>query len=268
MSDSESPPTLQGNLFFRSGDQYALTSAQIDLLRAIEECGSISAAAKRVGISYKTAWDRVDAMNNLSPQPLVTRSAGGIRGGGTAVTEWGRDVARGFAALQQEHREFVARLGARLHSLGDIAGFIGGNGVKTSARNQYRGEITAITPGVVNAEVTLRIGDHQALTATITSDSLQGLGFTVGSSAVALVKASWILLSKDIALRSSARNKLVGKVARIARGAVNSDVTLELGAGKSIAAIITNESVNALELREGDEACALFKASSVILMAD
>jgi len=261
-------PALRGSLAFLSGDNHTFTAAQIELLRAIEASGSISAAAKRVGISYKTAWDRVDAMNNLSDKPLVERSAGGARGGGTRVTELGLSIARGFEALQDEHREFVERLGARLDSLGDIAGFIRSGSVKTSARNQLRGEVIAINQGAVNSEVSLRIGEQQLLTAIITCDSLATLGLEIGDSAIALVKASWVLLSPDTTLKSSARNKLVGRVARIARGAVNSDITLDLGGGKSIAAVITNESLDELELAEGQEACALFKASSVILMAD
>lgn len=260
-------PSLQGNLFFL-GDRETFTASQIRLLLAIDECGSISAAAKQVDISYKTAWDRVNAMNNLSEQPLVIRSAGGAHGGGTRITELGRQIIRGFLALQEEHRAFVEQLGERLHSIADIANFVRSGNLKTSARNQFRGRITAVTPGAVNAEISLRLGDNQTLTAIITNDSLNELGFEVGGLAIALVKASWVLLSRDIELKSSARNKLVGRVLRIAPGAVNSDVTLDLGDGKSISAVVTNGSVEELALREGDTACAFFKASSVILMGE
>jgi len=58
--------TLKANLFLLDADQQSFSNSQFELLAAIEECGSITAAAKRVGISYKTAWDRIDAMNNLS----------------------------------------------------------------------------------------------------------------------------------------------------------------------------------------------------------
>ncbi|MFC6635676.1 TOBE domain-containing protein [Microbulbifer taiwanensis] len=259
---------LTGNLFLLSEDQYAFSAAQIQLLQAVEACGSISAAAKQVGISYKTAWDRVDAMNNMSELPLVVRTTGGARGGGTAITDLGRETIRGFVALQEEHENFLQRLGTRLHSIGDIANFIRSESVKTSARNQFRGEVIQVTIGSVNAEVELRIGTDQKLTAIITNDSLQALGLKAGASAIALVKASWVLLSRDTKLQSSARNKLVGTVSRIATGAVNSDITLDLGGGKSISAIITNDSVEHLALKQGDSACAFFKASSVILMGD
>ncbi|WP_147073343.1 winged helix-turn-helix domain-containing protein, partial [Sulfuriferula plumbiphila] len=57
---------------------------RIELLEKIGELGSISAAAKALGLSYKAAWEAVEAMNNLSEAPLVERVAGGRHGGGTA----------------------------------------------------------------------------------------------------------------------------------------------------------------------------------------
>ena len=259
--------SLKGNLFFLDQDQQAFSESQIELLTAIDDCGSITRAAKRVGISYKTAWDRIDNMNNLSDQPLVRRSAGGARGGGTMLTDLGREIVAGFNALKGEHDAFVNRLGDSLHSVGDIVNFLKDNTLRTSARNQYRGIISRISRGGVNAEVELRIADSIPLTALITNDSLKRMGFRKNGSAVALIKSSWVLLSKDLNLQTSARNSLTGKIVKIIKGQVNSEVILDLGDEKSICAIVTNKSVTELKLRKGDQACAFFKASSVILMA-
>ncbi|WP_295797598.1 TOBE domain-containing protein [uncultured Microbulbifer sp.] len=272
MPDSSLKPRrdsrLQGSVSFTGGGKASFAAAQAQLLRAIGECGSISAAAKAVGISYKTAWDRIDAMNNLSSAPLVVRSAGGTQGGGTALTELGQKVLWGFSALEEEHALFLQRIGRRVREFSDIADFVGAGTMNTSARNQFRGEITAVKPGAVNAEVILDIGTDQPLAAIITNDSVDALGLQPGAIAVALIKASWVILAKGDALKTSARNQLRGQVSRIESGAVNSDVTIAIGPGKSISAIITNESVKELTLAVGDEACALFKASSVILMVD
>ncbi|MBU2238251.1 MAG: LysR family transcriptional regulator, partial [Gammaproteobacteria bacterium] len=86
---------LKGEVFLLTEQHKSFASAQIELLAAIDECGSISKAAKQVGISYKTAWDRIDAMNNMSAQPLVVRSTGGAHGGGTLLTELGHRVISG-----------------------------------------------------------------------------------------------------------------------------------------------------------------------------
>lgn len=267
MTDTR-PTSLQGTLFLVNDEQQAFAAAQVSLLAAIAECGSISKAAKRLGISYKTAWDRVDAMNNMSEAPLVVRSTGGAKGGGTRLTPLGEQIVQGFQTLEQEHQAFVERLGQRVASVSDLARFMRSGSMKTSARNQFRGQISAITPGAVNTEVELQISDAQTLIAQITNESAQAMGLDVGGWAVALVKASWVLISKDTEVKTSARNHLTGSISRIERGAVNADITLDLGQGKSICAIITNTSVDELELAEGDQACALCKASSVILMVE
>ncbi|WP_154584450.1 winged helix-turn-helix domain-containing protein, partial [Bordetella pertussis] len=87
-----SAPSLQldGTLWLRSGDQPWGGQHRIDLLAQIEATGSISAAARAAGMSYKGAWDAIDAMNNLAGEPLVLRSAGGRGGGGTRLTDRAR----------------------------------------------------------------------------------------------------------------------------------------------------------------------------------
>ena len=259
---------LQGNISLLSGSDRGFASDHVQLLVAIDRCGSISSAAKEVGISYKTAWDRIEAMNNMSRKSLVIRSAGGARGGGSSVTDYGKKVIEGFLSLQEEHETFLQRLGSRVLSLNDVANFIRSGTMQTSARNQYRGTVENITPGAVNVEITLRISTSQTLTAMVTEESRRQLGLKKGSGVIALIKASSILLSKDTGLISSARNKLAGTIKRVTPGAVNSDVVIDLGEGKSVSAIITNTSLSELDLKQGEPACAFFKASSVILMAD
>ncbi len=83
---------------------------------------------------------------------------------------------------------------------------------------------------------------------------------------IALVKSSWILLTTDTGISTSARNQLTGTVSKVISGEVNSEVILDLGDGKTVCAVVTNPSVAELGLAEGVTASALFKASSVILM--
>ena len=68
---------LDGSIWFRSGAQNWGGKNRIDLLAQIDATGSITAAARAVGMSYKGAWDAIDAMNNLAGEPLVLRAAGG-----------------------------------------------------------------------------------------------------------------------------------------------------------------------------------------------
>lgn len=69
-------------------------------------------------------------------------------------------------------------------------------------------------------------------------------------------------------MKLSARNILKGIVVKIVRGAVNDEVTLQLPGGEQIVSIITEGSVKALELKEGKEAYAVIKASSVMIAVD
>jgi molybdate transport system regulatory protein len=149
-----------------------------------------------------------------------------------------------------------------------MATFMRETQVRTSARNQYRGVVTQVTRGAVNTEVQLQVSDSVSLIAIITNDSQQHLDLKPGDYSIALIKSSWVLLSKETTLKTSARNKLVGRISRIIAGAVNSEVALDLGGEKLVYAIVTNTSVTDLELNVGDLACAFFKASSVILIAD
>ena len=97
----------------REGHGY-LGAGRIALLEHIDECGSISQAARRIGMSYKTAWDAVEAMNNLAERPLVVRATGGKGGGGTHLTEYGRQVIAGYRLMEAEHRRFLARMEAAM----------------------------------------------------------------------------------------------------------------------------------------------------------
>ena len=260
-------PNLEtsGTLRLDMNQQRFVGHGRIDLLRRIGEMGSISQAARSMGMSYKQAWDAVDAMNNLSAQPLVRRQAGGRHGGGTELTDEGRQLILVYEAAEQEHRRFLARLSQSIQDFDHFHSLLGAMRMKVSARNNLRGLVSAITPGAVNAEVTLDI-KGTPLVAIITNESLQSLGLEVGVEAFALIKASFVILAtEDGGLRTSARNRLCGAIERISTGAVNTEVVLALDGGTRLTAMITNESARALELAEGGRACALIKAPHVIL---
>jgi molybdate transport system regulatory protein len=138
--------------------------------------------------------------------------------------------------------------------------------MKSSARNQFAGKVTSIVTGPVNAEVDVLLDSGDHVVSVITAGSVKALGLREGSQVVALIKAPWvILLTDDAGLKTSARNHLRGKVSRLVKGAVNTEVSLQTDGGLAVNAIITNESVDALGLDIGVPASAIIKASHVIL---
>ena len=96
------------------GDEIAMGPGKADLLEAIAREGSISAAGRAMGMSYRRAWLLVDVMNRCWAEPLVETAAGGSHGGGAKVTAAGRDVLAAYRALE-------AKLAAASHGSAEYA---------------------------------------------------------------------------------------------------------------------------------------------------
>jgi molybdate transport system regulatory protein len=138
--------------------------------------------------------------------------------------------------------------------------------MKISARNIFKGSISQLTPGAVNAEVTITIGGGEKITAIVTNGSVTSLALAVGKDVLAMVKASSVFVLIDGAdVRLSARNCLAGKITKIVDGTVESEVTIGLPGGSAVYAVITHDAVKELGLKKGTSATAVIKASSVIL---
>jgi molybdate transport system regulatory protein len=257
---------LQGSVWMTVGGQNFGGPGRVDLLASIAETGSISGAAKAIKMSYKAAWDAIDAMNNLAGEPLVERLTGGKGGGGTRLTGRGAQLVRHFRLLEQVHRDFVEQLNRQAAGIADDLNLISRLNMKTSARNQFFGTVSRVQAGAVNDEIALDIAGGQQLVAIVTRESTESLGLQPGRQAFALIKSSSVILVTHAeGARFSARNRLQGRVSRLTPGAVNTEVVLDLPGGGTVAAVITNDSAAALELAEGKPASAMFKASSVIV---
>jgi molybdate transport system regulatory protein len=272
MTKSASAPRLTSKLEVTTEFGSFLGDTRIRLLEAIAEHGSISQAARHVPISYKAAWDAVDAMNNLAHHPLVERTTGGRQGGGTQLTEYGTRVIAMYRAVEKEYQLALDRLSQQL---GDVGGE-GGNvrqfqqllrrmNLRTSARNQFASTITGMREGDIDYEIYLRVDADTELVAVITRDSAEQLELAIGMEVFALVKASAVLLMTETKLRTSARNHLWGTVSRLHDAPVNSEVVIDLGNGKNVTAVVTHESVMNLGIEVGKPACAVIKSSNIIL---
>ncbi|RDI99155.1 LysR family transcriptional regulator [Dyella solisilvae] len=257
---------LKGTLSIEVDGHFLGGRERIELLARIGESGSISAAARAVGMSYKGAWDAVEAMNNLAGEPLVSRAVGGRRGGGTQLTDRARRLIEVYRAMETAHQQFIRQLGGpQQAAMGELE-LVKRLMIRTSARNQLVGAVVAVEPGSVNDLIHLEIQGGQRIVATVTRDSTRTLGLAPGKEAMALIKASSVLIGlPGEGLRLSARNQLAGKVSKVVRGAVNAEVSIQLQGGNVVVATITNASTEALALAEGVEVLAIIKASSIII---
>jgi molybdate transport system regulatory protein len=257
---------ISGSVSLQRHDQDFLGGEQIRLLQKIDEWGSITRAAQSVDISYKTAWDMVNTINNLADRPLVERSTGGKGGGGTRLTPAGKSLIEQYCVLEEEHRKFLINLGKRLGDSDSFYQFVRRISMKVSARNTFSGTVSAITKGAVNAEVTLTLKGGTPLVAVVTNGAIDNLGLKIGAEAYAIIKASSVIIGTNLHdARVSARNVFCGTIVKIIDGPVNTEVDVEIGGGNTISAVITHDSASRLELKTGGHACTLFKASSVII---
>lgn len=239
----------------------------MQLLAAIGATQSITAAAKVAGLSYKAAWDAVEAMNNLADSPLVERSVGGKGGGGTRLTARGEQLVATFGELEVENTRFLETINARIATAGQDLKLIERLSMRTSARNHFAGRVVRVAAGAINDEVELELSGGDRIVAIVTHESVEQLGLLVGDSVMALIKASSILVAthSGMGTKLSARNQLAGTISRIVPGSVNTEIVIALAGGNSIVAVITVASANDMQLVEGMPASAIFKASSVIL---
>jgi molybdate transport system regulatory protein len=257
---------LQGSVWISVGDQTLGGSERFGLLRAVADKGSITQAAKAYGISYKAAWDAIDAMNALAGEPLVERSTGGRGGGSTRLTARGQRLVERFDQIDTAHQRFLKLLDDQSIDLDQPFSLLKVLNMKTSARNQFIGTVSMLRAGAINDEVEITLPGGARIVAVITQESAQGLGLRTGMRAIALVKSSSVIVATDLeGAKVSTRNRLTGVIGSVTPGAVNAEVVIDLDGGISVAAIVTQGSVKAMGLVVGQPATALFKASSVIL---
>ena len=134
--------------------------------------------------------------------------------------------------------------------------------MKLSARNQFAGKVAKVEEGAVNGIVTIDV-KGTPVTATISMNAIKELGLAEGKDAVAVIKATEVMVATG-GMTISARNKLAGKVTAVEKGAVNDIVKIDTAVG-TVSATISDSAVAELGLEAGKDAVAIVKATSVMV---
>lgn len=252
-------------LSIRKNGRLLIGRERVVLLEAVARYGSITRAAEVTGFSYKTAWDAVNAINNLLPRPAFITKAGGDKGGGAVITEEGHRLIATFRQIEEKLAQISAAISEQ--GLTDCEdALFWGLGVKISARNSFRCQVTEVKRAPVDVEVTLKVSERNDLVVTVTNHSVTELGLESGRIVMAFVKAPLVtILPGDALPESSGRNEFRGSIIYRADGETNAEITVDIGDGKTITAVIARESADGMALAVGDEVRALFKPSHVIL---
>ncbi len=225
---------LEGQLWFAHEGQNLAGQGRIELLQQIAQTGSISQAAKAAGMSYKTAWDAVDAINKATGSPLVERSVGGKGGGGTRLTAQGAELVAAFQRYQQEHQTFLQRL-SEDSSLQPYLQVMNRLRLRTSARNQLYARVVRLEAQDMNDRITLQLDGGQQLLALITHASTERLGLSQGAEVFALIKAPWV----RIAQAHDSENRLEGTVMQAEHSGNSAELQVQLADGPLLVASLS-----------------------------
>lgn len=215
---------------------HALSDRRLQVLRALGECGSISQAARQVGVSYKAAWQAIDTLSNLAGVPVVQKSVGGAGGGGAKLTDAGHELLRAAQAMAQARGAVMQQL----HTM-DAAPVqaVQRLGVQTSMRNQWPAVVQAVQVVGSLAQVQLLAQGHGQQTVPIccriTAESAQLLGLQAGAQVLAMCKATAVQVlpaSPEAALPvNSPTNGWKAKAVRVSAGDWGDEVAAQLPAG-------------------------------------
>ena len=247
---------------------HALTDKRIDILRQIGACGSISQAARAVGVSYKAAWQAVDTLTNLAGTPLVARAVGGSGGGGAQLTEAGHQLLAAADAMAQARGAVLSRWQATPHAGPALARLA----VRTSMRNQLPCVVDRLTVQGQIVCVHLRLEGEGAgavsLASRITRESAELLGLQPGLAVLALCKATAVRVERGGRAASAPATaapagtlQLPGRATRVVRGASGDEVSAELAAGLHMVGFAAPHS----GLRAGSAVVLVVEENAVVL---
>lgn len=203
---------------------------RIAILRQIGAGGSISQAARAVGVSYKAAWQALDTLTNLAGVPLVERVVGGAGGGGAELTPAGQALLDAAQAMDAARAEVLARLSGQAPSVARLA-------LRTSMRNQWPCVVDALHIQGPLVRVQLRGADASAqvlrLASRITRESAELLGLVPGLPVLALSKATAVQVQPLTAAPDGGwgDNCWPARVKRVDCGDAGDEIAAQLDAG-------------------------------------
>ena len=184
-----SKPSLMSSfkVWLESEGKHVIGEGGVGILRAVEECKNLTAAAKKAKVSYKYAWDQIAETERAIGIPVIrTRRGGKSGGGGAELTEAGRALLRQYKRVQT----YVTRVLNDPESWEAV-------GLKLSARNRLRGVVKKVEKGVVTTSVKIEVKVPATITAVITKEAVEELDIKPGDVVEAIVKATEVMIAKE-----------------------------------------------------------------------
>lgn len=172
-------------LWLSEGTHDVIGEGGVSLLKAINEFGSITVAAKKIGVSYRFAWNQIKEIERATNQTILKTKVGGKNGGGAELTSKAKEILSDYdrtnkylsqVLKDKEHWEWI--------------------GLKISARNRLEGVIGDVEKGPVTSKIKIKISTPVTVTAVITKEAVDDLKLSTGDIVEAVIKSTEVMISK------------------------------------------------------------------------
>jgi len=254
---------IDGRFWLTKNNESFLGLGRIELLKTIEKTGSINAAAKEMKMSYKAAWERINGMNKLADEPLITRTTGGKGGGGTTLTSYAYELINTYDRLNELHRQFIERFAQAGENPEKLAKILNRTFLTTSARNQIPSVIQEIKEVGINSHITMAIAGGGTLISTITSKSVKNMALNTNDDVYAIIKSSDIGISTTLPEKKDIFNILEGTIKNIEIS--NESIEISLTINDLTTLILVKKEDQNRPLKIGDKAYAIINAKNIII---
>ena len=236
MDSNDKAIKFAGKFWIDRDAQIYLGTSRIELLEKINLGNSIAEAARQLGMGYKTAWDMLNSMNQLSDEPVVISTKGGRHGGGTVITEHGKKMIALYRTIESEYQTMLMSLEQRYPELSQWQNLRQRLQLRTSARNQLFCTIQALEKKGHRILATLDLGEQQYLRALLTQNSIDEMGLSVGRQIIALMKAPMVSLSLEPKAGEQMLEGILQNVDRDTAG--GAEVEILLKSGQALIAVV------------------------------
>lgn len=255
---------IEGRIWFKKEGKNLIGNGRVELLERIDEQGSISKASKSMKMSYKAAWDMVDAMNNLSDEPLVQKVTGGKNGGGTQVTQAGKNLIKSFKKFKEFYNQLLNSVDGNEIENDNHLSLIRKLHMKSSSKNLISGDIKEINQGEYNTKVEVKVSEDLSLYSIIPTSSFLDMKLKLDEKVFALIQESSIMIALNNPEGISARNIIKSTISALKTDAVSTEIKLSIGKN-TLTSAISNDSHEQLGLKIGQEVYAIIKATDIVI---
>lgn len=205
------------------------TDKRIDILRRLQDAGSISEAARRAGVSYKAAWQAIDILSNLAGTPLVEKMVGGSGGGGAQLTAAGKELLKASSDLDIAKAQLLRKTSSVPAAEPFTKSMLG---LQTTMRNQFPATVTGISKKGGSVRVTLATKGSSIFHARITSASAELFELHTGQKVMVLFKATAVQIMNSA--DDASVNIIPGVVIRKSRGGQSGELNLLVEPGVTL----------------------------------